>query len=150
MARGIQHIGAYAIHQWRIQRAFREPPPPNYFICMRYLKNEMKSAIIKANPHIFIHMNPLSRNHGSAPVFIILMEKSGLYVLLCFDWKFHFHSIINLYAWTEDFNSYWFENTMTSCLSCRTWPGLKDIKPFSCSIQLSMKLKLLTIKTEKS
>ena len=37
---------------------------PNYFIFMGYL-----SKMSKANPHTFIHMNPLSRNPGSAPAF---------------------------------------------------------------------------------
>ena len=34
-----------------------------------FLKNEIKSA--KRTPHTFIHINPLSRNHGSAPDFFL-------------------------------------------------------------------------------
>ena len=45
---------------------------PNYFIFMGYLRKKNS----KANPHIFIHMNPLSRNPGSAPgTLCILGEK---------------------------------------------------------------------------
>ena len=44
-----------------------EPPsPPLFFKYHMERKNEMKSA--KRNPYTFIHMNPLSRNPGPAPV----------------------------------------------------------------------------------
>ena len=87
---------------------------PNYFIFMGYLRKTRE--ISKANPHNFIHMNPLSRNSGSAttmqPMLLALMSalthSDHVFFGLPCPLELSTHCMVESlqdYSWIQDFEA---------------------------------------------